>query len=178
MSYPNWIFSVFSFAGFILVIIPFPWHLQSWNTGTCLFMAWTGLSCLILSINSMVWNGNAYNHAPVWCDISKASTLILYGGRYILTHHFTIAATRILVGAAVAIPAASLCINRRLYHIACVKSVTHSRAEVRSRYFASHSVNNIPRRQRRRAIMVDLAIGIGLPVLEMILRKLQTDFDH
>ena len=53
---------------------------------------------------------------------------------------------------AVAIPAASLCINRRLYHIATANTVIHTK------------------RQKRRAIMVDLAIGIGLPVLEGILR--------
>ena len=52
-----------------------------------------------------------------------------------------------------AIPAASLCINRRLYQIASVQSVTKSRAE------------------KRRDIIVDLAIGIGLPILGMILRE-------
>jgi len=130
MSYPNWIYSMFAFIGFLLVTIPFPWHLEAWNTGTCLYMAWTGIACLMQFINSIVWNGNAYNPAPVWCDIS----------------------TRLMIGSTVAIPAASLCINRRLYHIACVKSVTHSRAE------------------KRRAVTVDLAIGLGLPMLEMILQ--------
>lgn len=129
MAYPNWIYSLFSFIGFVLVTIPFPWHLEAWNTGTCLYMAWTGISCLIQFINSVVWTGNAYNPVPVWCDIT----------------------TRIMVGAAVAIPAASLCINRRLYYIARAKSVTHSKAE------------------KRRGVMVDLAIGIGIPVAEMIL---------
>ena len=93
-------------------------------------MAWTGLACLNLFINSIVWNDNAINWAPVWCDISS----------------------KLIVGVAVAIPAASLCINRRLYHIASVKSVTVTKAE------------------KRRQIMVDLAIGLGLPVMEMILR--------
>ncbi|PFH48838.1 hypothetical protein AMATHDRAFT_49183 [Amanita thiersii Skay4041] len=130
MSYPNWIYSMFSFIGFLLVTIPFPWHLEAWNTGTCLYMAWTGLACLNQFINSIIWNGNAYKRAVIWCDIS----------------------TRFMIGSTVAIPAASLCINRRLYHIASVRSVTHSRAE------------------KRRAVMVDLAIGIGLPILEMILQ--------
>ena len=51
-----------------------------------------------------------------------------------------------------AVSAASLCINRRLYHIACIRVVTPTKAD------------------RRRAIMVDLAIGLGIPVLVMILR--------
>jgi pheromone a factor receptor len=52
----------------------------------------------------------------------------------------------------VGIPAASLCIFRRLYLIASVKSVTITKAE------------------KRRAIMVDLAIALGIPFVEMILR--------
>ena len=106
--------------------------LAAWNTGTCLYIIWTGLSCLNQFINSLVWRGNAVNWAPVWCDIS----------------------TKFIIGASVAIPAASLCINRRLYQIASVKSVRVSSDE------------------KRRAVLVDLAIGLGLPVVEMILRKI------
>ncbi|KAE9383748.1 pheromone receptor [Gymnopus androsaceus JB14] len=129
-SYPNWIFSMFAFLGFILSMIPLPWHLEAWNTGTCLFMIWTGLACLNQFINSVVWTGNVINWAPVWCDIS----------------------TRFMIGSAVAIPCASLCINRRLYYIATANAVTATRAD------------------KRRAIMVDLAISIGIPVLEMVLQ--------
>ncbi|KAJ8507749.1 hypothetical protein ONZ45_g9918 [Pleurotus djamor] len=130
MSYPNYVYSIFVFISFLLVSIPFPWHLQAWNTGTCLYMFWTALACLCQFINSIVWSDNAINVAPVWCDISS----------------------RIIVGTSWAIPAASLCINRRLYHIACVQTVTVTKAE------------------KRRAIMVDLAIGLGLPILGMILQ--------
>jgi len=58
-----------------------------------------------------------------------------------------------MVASAVAIPAASLCINRRLYQIASVQSVTKTRA------------------QKRRDVIVDLSIGIGLPIIGMILRE-------
>jgi pheromone a factor receptor len=57
-----------------------------------------------------------------------------------------------MTGLSVAIPAASLCINRRLYNIASIRSVT----------FTSND--------RRRAILIDLAIGIGIPVLVMTLQ--------
>jgi hypothetical protein len=93
-------------------------------------MFWVGLGCLNQFINSVVWNNTVIDKAPVWCDIS----------------------TRLTVGINVAVPAASLCINRRLYHIASVKSVTISRAE------------------KRRSVMIDLAIGLGLPIMEMILQ--------
>lgn len=127
---PNAVFSAFSFLGLVFVSVPMYWHLEAWNTGTCLYMAWTGVQCLNLFVNSIIWNGNAINWNPVWCDIS----------------------TRIFIGANVAIPAASLCINRRLYHISCVKTVTRTRAE------------------KQRAIMVDLSIGLGIPLLQMILQ--------
>ena len=64
-----------------------------------------------------------------------------------------LAATQFILATTVAIPAASLCINRRLYRIASVQSVTTTRA------------------QKRRDNMVDLAIGIGLPILVLILRE-------
>lgn len=130
VAYPNEVFSAFAFLGFLMCCIPFPWHLEAWNTGTCLYMFWTGLACLNQFVNSIVWKGSVLNVAPVWCDISS----------------------RIIVGSAVAIPAASLCINRRLYHISTVRSVTVTKAE------------------KRRAVMVDIAIGVGLPVMQMILQ--------
>jgi len=124
----NDVFPAFAFVGFAMVLIPFPWHLQAWNTGTCLYMFWTGIGCLNLFINSIIWKGNAINWAPVWCDISS----------------------RVYVAINVGIPTASLCINRRLYKIASVTTST------------------VPRRERRRAIAVDLAIGLGVPVLHLV----------
>src|ERR1700733_7054488 len=39
------------------------------NIGTCLLMAWNGAACLMYFINSIIWNSNSNNSAPVWCDI-------------------------------------------------------------------------------------------------------------
>jgi len=127
-SPPNQVYTAFSFIGFLMCAIPFYWHLEAWNTGTCLYMAWTGLGCLIQCINSIVWNNNIINKAPVYCDI----------------------VTRIQVALNVAIPAASLCINRRLYKIACVNTVV------------------VTREEKRRAIIDDLLIGIGIPILQIL----------
>ncbi|KAJ3505024.1 hypothetical protein NLJ89_g7633 [Agrocybe chaxingu] len=60
-----------------------------------------------------------------------------------------------MVGISVAIPAASLCINRRLYMIATCQTVTITHAHV------------CP---ETRAVMVDLAIGLGIPALQMVLQ--------
>ncbi|KAJ7611071.1 putative fungal pheromone GPCR, STE3-type [Mycena polygramma] len=127
-TYPA--FPLFSFLGFVLVLVPLPWHFQAWNSGTCLFMIWTSISCLIGFVNSLVWANTIDDLAPVWCDIS----------------------TRLIVGIAVAIPAASLCINRRLYKIASCSTVSITKAE------------------KRRAVLVDLAIGLGIPLVQMPLQ--------
>lgn len=60
-------------------------------------------------------------------------------------------ATRFRIGAAIGIPIASLVINRRLYHIANV------------------SVVSLTRNDKRKNILIDLAIGLGIPVLGMAL---------
>ena len=59
-------------------------------------------------------------------------------------------ATRIQTGLNAALPACSLCINRRLYKIATTKSVVFSPSE------------------RRRAMIYDILIGVGIPILQMI----------
>ncbi|KAI0297998.1 pheromone A receptor-domain-containing protein [Russula brevipes] len=130
-SPPNELYTAFSFIGFAFCAIPFYWHLEAWNAGTCLYMAWVGLGCLMQCINSIVWNKNTSDKAPVYSDIS----------------------TRIQVGLNVAIPASSLCINRRLYKVATAKGLLPAGAE------------------KRRAVVTDLLIGLGIPILQMIVRE-------
>jgi pheromone a factor receptor len=88
MAAANHVFSAFSFITLILVLVPLPWHLEgmqcvpflvqhaddpstAWNMGTVIYMGWTSVSLLIYFINSVVWDGNIDNVAPVWCDISE-----------------------------------------------------------------------------------------------------------
>ncbi|KIL64378.1 hypothetical protein M378DRAFT_163415 [Amanita muscaria Koide BX008] len=127
-TYP--IYPAFALIGFVLVLIPLPWHFQAWNSGTCLFMIWTALGCLNFFINSIIWHNNVVDWAPIWCDIS----------------------TRLSIGVSVATPAASLCINRRLYNI------------------ASCTTAPITPAQKRRAVLIDLLIGLGIPALQMPLQ--------
>ncbi|KAJ7661864.1 pheromone A receptor-domain-containing protein [Mycena rosella] len=127
-TYP--LYPVFAFIGFVIVLIPLPWHFQAWNSGTCLFMIWTALGCLNLFINSIVWHNNVHDWSPVWCDISS----------------------HIVIAVSVGIPASSLCINRRLYNIATCQTVSMTKA------------------LKRRAVMVDLAIALGLPLLQLPLQ--------
>ncbi|KAJ3973665.1 pheromone receptor [Lentinula raphanica] len=99
------LFSIFAFVGFVLTVIPLPWHFQAWNSGTCAFMLWVGSFCLVLFINSLIWADNALNTIPVWCDISS----------------------QILAGAGVGIPASTLCITRRLYRLTSTQTVSITR---------------------------------------------------
>ena len=69
MTASNTVFTVFSGIGIIISIIPLWWHLESWNVGTCMYMIWTALACLVHFVDSIIWNGNVINWAPVWCDI-------------------------------------------------------------------------------------------------------------
>ncbi|KAI0920339.1 hypothetical protein AcV5_010105 [Taiwanofungus camphoratus] len=130
MSDPTYpLFPVFAFLGFVLALVPLSWHLEAWNSATCYYMIWASLACFNKFVNSVVWANSALNPAPIWCDIS----------------------TRIIIGASVGIPAASLCINRRLYLIARVHAVSVTRAE------------------KRRAILVDSLVCVLFPIVCMVL---------
>ncbi|TDL19570.1 fungal pheromone STE3G-protein-coupled receptor [Rickenella mellea] len=126
-TYP--LYPIVSFLCFLLVLSPLPWHFQAWNTGTCMYMLWTASVCLIWFINSLVWHNNAIDWAPIYCDIS----------------------TRIIMGTAVAIPACSLCIQRRLYGITSTRAVTSNKQE---------KIKNV---------CIDLSICLGFPLFIMAL---------
>ncbi|KAJ3886669.1 pheromone receptor [Lentinula edodes] len=103
------LFPILSFLGFVLSVIPLPWHFQAWNSGTCAFMLWVGCFCLILFIDSLIWADNAINSIPVWCDITS----------------------QIIAGAGVGIPASTLCISRRLYRLTSTRTVSITRDDKR-----------------------------------------------
>jgi len=88
--------------------------------------------------------------APVWCDICELEKVFYWNTE---VAHCIFLVTRFLVIGGFGIPAASLCASRRIYLIASVRKVTISRAE------------------RRRQVAVDLVIGLGLPIIFLILRK-------
>ena len=87
------------------------------------------------------------NRVPVYCDIGTPNVLL--PGRSLTD--FT--ATHIQIGLNVAIPASSLCINRRLYKI------------------ATHQGGMVTREEKRRGVIVDLLIGLGIPILQMVARE-------
>ena len=74
LTYPA--FPVLAFLGAGLVLVPLPWHVQAWNSGTCLYMIWTALGLLNMAVNSIVWRSSVVNYAPVWCDIRKQVCIV------------------------------------------------------------------------------------------------------
>ncbi|KAH9910602.1 pheromone A receptor-domain-containing protein [Fomitopsis serialis] len=109
-----------SFIGFVLVSIPLYWHLEAWNVGCVLYIFWCGTQCLIQFINMTIWRDNVIVWVPVWCDI----------------------VTRFRLASSIGICTASLIINRRLYKIATISTVSMTNSD------------------KRRMIWVDLAIGL------------------
>ncbi|KAF8892769.1 pheromone A receptor-domain-containing protein [Mucidula mucida] len=140
---PNWLFTLFSFLGLVLVILPLPWHLQAWNVGTCAYMIWTAIGCFITFISSIAWNGRYRDMAPVWCDISMFA---LYFRESCIDE--PLLATHIMVGLIVAIPVSMLCISRRLYYIASLDPLKRTI------------------KQRRGELIFDLCLCILVPIAQ------------
>ncbi|ESK86136.1 pheromone receptor [Moniliophthora roreri MCA 2997] len=125
----------------------------AWNAGACLYILWTSLACLNQFVNSVVWTGNVVNRAPVWCVICRCFSTSLNG---IMLIAFQIAA-KFIIGTTSALPACSLCINRRIYRML--------------------STNTFPitRKERIRVLTEELAIGLGIPIVHMILHYVPQD---
>ena len=103
------------------------------NRGTCMYMVWTALGCLNQFINSVVWNKNVVNRAPVWCDICEVIYLFVRHRTINLTQLIFVPyleATRITIGISIAISAAALCVMRHLYQITCLRSINLSKVGV------------------------------------------------
>ncbi|EGN97940.1 hypothetical protein SERLA73DRAFT_56517 [Serpula lacrymans var. lacrymans S7.3] len=89
----NHVFSAFALIGFVLLSVLLPLHIKARNIGTCALVIWIGLLCLNGFVNSIVWNHNVTDWAPVWCDISS----------------------RLVIGGRIGVQLACLCIARHLY---------------------------------------------------------------
>ncbi|KAJ7643029.1 fungal pheromone STE3G-protein-coupled receptor, partial [Mycena polygramma] len=126
------LFAIFSFLGFMLSFVPLYWQFEAWNVGTLWYIFWIALSCFSQYFNAIVWAGNATNLAPAWCEIS----------------------IRITMAVSVGLPAASLCINRRLYTIARMPP----------------SDAAVSKSNKRRAILVDSFISGLFPALYILLQ--------
>jgi len=59
------------FIAAILALIPLPRQIRVCNVATIALSWWLFGTCVIQSVNAIVWDGNVNNPIPVWCDISE-----------------------------------------------------------------------------------------------------------
>ncbi|KAG2112664.1 GPCR fungal pheromone mating factor [Suillus discolor] len=95
MQYPS--LPAGAFLAAALVLVPLPWHWQARNIGTLSIIAWLFIVNIIYAINTIVWDANVNNPAPLWCDIT----------------------TKLIIGANTALPLATMCVCK---HLALVSS--------------------------------------------------------
>ncbi|KAH6890865.1 pheromone A receptor-domain-containing protein [Coprinopsis sp. MPI-PUGE-AT-0042] len=101
--------------------------------------AWNSGTCAY-----MVWTGTG-------CLILFINSLVWAGNISNPAPIWCDISSKIILGAGIAIPASILCISRRLYTI------------------ASSTTVSMTRRDKRNAVLVDLAIAVGIPVIVMAL---------
>lgn len=69
------------FLSLILVLIPLPAHLSSWNIGLCAYMIYIAIMNFTLFVNSIIWHDNVRD-VPIWCDIvAKVQIIAMMGVR-------------------------------------------------------------------------------------------------
>ena len=146
MRYPE--FPVGAFLAAVLVLIPLPAHWRSCNVATVSIIVWLFAMDVIYGVNTIVWDGNIRKHLFVWCDISEYPRSFI--GQRLPSS--PIAATKLSIGASVALPAATMCVCRNLELV------------------ASGRVARLNYEDKRRKMFFDLAMCYGLPVIIMALR--------
>lgn len=162
MVLSNHIFSAFSFLAFVGCLVPLSGAIRNTNVGVLMYIFWTGLACLKFFIDSIIWDGNAINWAPVWCDIG-ARCLMFDLDRLLTVSRL---GTRIHIAAQIGIPAASLCINRRL------ANATRADRVVRLSLSSAFIYSDRCLQNASRTLFFDLTVGLGLGLLAIPLRKL------
>ena len=131
------------------LFLPLPWHWRARNVATLSMIGWLFVSNIIYAVDAFIWANNIVVVVPVWCDISKPSSISV-GNIY-----WTLAlATKLIIGANFALPAACLCICIHLEQVASLR-LAH---------------NTLSDRQRRQFFEVGMCLG--LPLIFMALRKL------
>ena len=68
---PDVTLPIFALVSVILALLPIPSHWRAKNISILALVFWLNLGNSNNFINRLVWNDNALNKAPVWCDICK-----------------------------------------------------------------------------------------------------------
>ncbi|KAF8332022.1 GPCR fungal pheromone mating factor [Cantharellus anzutake] len=102
-------FSVLSGVSIFLLLASLPGHLAAKNHAVLPFACWSLVGCCVYFINSLLWQKNARNFAPVWCDISS----------------------KLLVSLETGLSSSTLCISHQLFDIMTKPSLFQGAREFR-----------------------------------------------
>ncbi len=144
-----------AFIGAILVLFPLPSHWRARNYATISLIAWLFVIDIIYGINSAIWNDNIRIQLLVWCDISAFS---LPASSSPFTDKGALIATKLIIGASVALPATAMCICKHLESVASGRIVRISHAD------------------KQRRMFFELALCFLLPAVIMALRAYTSAF--
>ncbi|KAI0752092.1 pheromone A receptor-domain-containing protein [Fomes fomentarius] len=131
-----------SFLAALLVLVPLPGHWRARNIPTLSLIAWLFFLNVAHGVNVIEWYDNIAMKLEIWCDIIRP---------LVLTPSSNLTVSKLVIGGNMAIPVSCFCLALRLEGIAAVRHVK-----------TSHS-------DRRRKMLTDLALCVGLPVIEMAL---------
>ena len=139
-----------SFLAAALVLVPLPGHWRARNIPTLSLIAWLFVVNFAHGVNVIEWYDTTEIKLKIWCDIS--TWLTLSESRFGLWLTVLFSVSKLVIGANMAIPSACFCLSLRLEGIAAVRSVK-----------TSHN-------SKQRKMLVDVAICVGLPIIQMALR--------
>ena len=112
----------------VLVLVPLPWHWRAGNVATLSIIAWLFATDVIYGADAIVWGDNAIIVIPVWCDISECSS---YSSEVCPSDSHL--ATKVIIGANIALPAACMCVCIHLKQVASIHNVKTSFQDKRRR---------------------------------------------
>ncbi|VDC06354.1 unnamed protein product [Peniophora sp. CBMAI 1063] len=136
----------------------------AYNRGVVMFEGWVLVGLIITAVQTIVWRDTSHIIAPVFCDICESIVFLAHHNSLlsIMTslHDYDrgtnadpgccLSASHLAIGLTVGIPACSFVITRRLWLIVDGKSPM-DQSKLRSEIF------------------IDYFLGLGVPVLSMIL---------
>ncbi|KAF8239214.1 fungal pheromone STE3G-protein-coupled receptor [Tricholoma matsutake] len=122
-------FPPIAFIAACSVLFVIPWHWRAGNVATLSIAFWLFITNVIYGVDAVIWGNNVRIVVPVWCDIT----------------------TKFLIGANVALPAASLCVCIHLEQVASIRRVQSTFSD------------------KRRRQIIELIVCFGLPTLIMAL---------
>ena len=147
MRYP--ILPACAFIGVFLALITAFWNWRAGRTPTLSLIAWLFTMNVAYGANNLVWSDDVQDRAPIWCDICE---YIVLRRRVLYLIPFR-TATKLIIGASMALPACNLCISKHLAMIGAGRAA------------------RLDHRDRRRIVMFDLGFCWGVPAIFMALRK-------